>query len=156
MQIRRATESDAERISALIRALSGPFTVSPTGEGAESFFASIGEQAIRGYITANNFSYLLAETADTLTGVVAIRDRRHLYHLFVAQPFQGKGLGRKLWLAARQEALNAGHAGSFTVNSSLNAVPVYERFGFSPSGPKVEAHGVAFIPMQLVHCENGV
>ncbi len=149
MLIRPATSADARRISELIHALSGPFTVSPTGEGAALFFASITEQAIRSYILADNFSYLVAEAGNELAGVVAMRDNSHLYHLFVAPAFQGQGLGRRLWVTVREAAVAAGEAGHFTVNSSLNAVPVYGRFGFTPSGPKVETHGIAFLPMRL-------
>lgn len=154
MQIRNATEADAKRISELIHSLSGPFTVSPTGKGAELFFASITEQAIRSYLLADNFSYLVAESGSELAGVVAMRDKRHLYHLFVAQAFQGQGLSRSLWATVRKAALAAGSAGHFTVNSSLNAVPVYERLGFTPSAPKVETHGIAFLPMKLDAGEN--
>lgn len=39
--------------------------------------------------------------------------------------------------------------GEFTVNSSLYAVPVYERYGFIPAGLRVEVHGIAFVPMKL-------
>jgi predicted GNAT family N-acyltransferase len=35
------------------------------------------------------------------------------------------------------------------VNSSLNAVAVYERFGFVRSGQQVQTHGIAFVPMKL-------
>lgn len=155
MQIRSATEADAGRISGLIRSLSGPFMLSPDGSGAERFLESISEQAIRGYILATNFSYLVAEFEGELAGVVALRDNSHLYHLFVAPAHQGKGLGRSLWSVVRQAALQSGNSGRFTVNSSLNAVPVYARFGFVPTGPKVETHGVAFVPMQLVAGKNG-
>lgn len=155
MQIRSATDADAAQISSLIRSLSGTFILSPDGSGAEPFLDSITEQAVRGYISASNFSYLVAEIDDELVGVVALRDNSHLYHLFVAQAHQDKGRGRSLWLAVRQAALQAGNGGRFTVNSSLNAIPVYERFGFIPSGPKVEKDGVAFIPMQLLAGESG-
>jgi len=38
---------------------------------------------------------------------------------------------------------------AFTVNASLNAVPVYEAFGFVPSGSVTTAHGISFIPRWL-------
>jgi GNAT superfamily N-acetyltransferase len=154
MQVRSATEADAARISRLIHGLSGPFLLSPDGKGAEPFFESISEQAIRGYVSAGNFSYVVAEVEGALAGVVALRDNSHLYHLFVAQPHQGKGLGRSLWLKVKQAALQAGNGGRFTVNASLNAASFYERLGFSPVGPKVVSHGVAFLPMQLVVSES--
>lgn len=155
MQIRSATEADAAQISSLIRSLGGQMLVSPDGSGAEAFLDSIAEQAVRGYISACNFLYLVAEIEHELLGVVALRDNSHLYHLFVARAHQGKGLGRSLWLAVKQAALRAGNGGRFTVNSSLNAIPVYERFGFIPSGAKVEKHGVAFLPMLLVVGKDG-
>jgi len=155
MQVRSATEADAGRISSLILSLSGQFMISPDGAGTEPFLESISEHAIRGYVSATNFLYLVAEAEGELTGVIALRDNSHIYHLFVAQSHQGKGLGRSLWLLVKQAALRTGNSGRFTVNSSLNAVAVYERFGFIPIGPKVEKHGVAFMPMQLVVGENG-
>ena len=129
--------------------------LSPDGAGAEPFLESISEPAIRGYVSANNFLYLVAEDEGELAGVIALRDNSHIYHLFVALPHQRKGLGRSLWLLVKQAALQGGNGGRFTINSSLNAVPVYERFGFIPIGPKVEKHGVAFMPMQLVVSESG-
>lgn len=150
MQVRSATAADAKRISSLIRNLSGSLMHSPNGEGAELFLASVSEPAIGQCIAAENFLYLIAEVGSELAGVAALRDKRHLYHLFVAQAHQRKGIGRGLWLTVKAFALAAGNDGHFTVNSSLNAVLVYTRFGFAPSGAKVEKNGVTFLPMQWV------
>lgn len=49
----------------------------------------------------------------------------------------------------RDHALQSGNPGRFEVNSSLNAVPIYERFGFAIAAPKVERYGGAYIPMVL-------
>jgi GNAT superfamily N-acetyltransferase len=155
MRVDLATVSDAPRISALIRGLSKPFFVSPSGEGAEPFLAAIGETAIQGYVSADNFEYFVAEAQSQSAGVVALRDNSHLFHLFVAEPFQGRGLGSKLWQMVKARAIQAGNPGKFTVNSSLNALPVYEKFGFVANGPVVQTHGVAFQPMQLSHVHNG-
>jgi GNAT superfamily N-acetyltransferase len=149
MQIRRAVEADAAQISRLIHELSYLFALSPDGEDADQFFAATSQEAIRGNIIAKNFSCLVAEENNQLVGVAAIRDQRHLFHLFVAPVFQKRGLGRLLWSMVRDIALESGNAGEFTVNSSPNAVPVYERFGFTATGPRIEAYGVAFTPMKL-------
>ena len=154
MKIERAAIADAPRISALIGELSKPFLVSPSGEGAEPFFAAISESAIQGYVSASNFEYFLAESHGQLAGFVALRDNSHLFHLFVAEPFQGQGLGSKLWQMVKAQALQSGNPGRFTVNSSLNALPVYEKFGFVASGAVVQTHGVTFQPMQLSHAHN--
>ena len=154
MRVERAEVSDAPRISALIRELSKPFLASPTGEGAEPFFAAIGESAIQGYVSASNFEYFVAEAQGQLAGVVALRDGSHLFHLFVAEPFQGQGVGSRLWQMVKARAIQSGNPAKFTVNSSLNALPVYEKFGFIAVGPVVQTHGVAFQPMQLSQVHN--
>ncbi|MEY4562779.1 MAG: hypothetical protein RLZZ618_2056 [Pseudomonadota bacterium] len=146
----RATPAHVPGIGQLIRRLSRPFLLHPSGEGAERFLASVSDEAILGFVTAENFVYLVAEVDGRLAGVVAVRDRTHLFHLFVDLAFQKQGLGRALWQRELDAALHPGHLGKFTVNASLNAVPVYTRFGFVTQGPVVHANGVAFQPMQLM------
>ena len=150
MRIRRATPADAEAISALILGVSGYFTLHPDGVGAEEFLETISPDAIRGYLTSPDFAYRVAEDEGGLGGVVAVRENRHLYHLFVAPSGHRRGLARRLWTGAMEAALRAGNPGEFTVNSTPYAVPVYERFGFVPTGPRVETKGIAFVPMRLV------
>ena len=154
MRIRTATVEDATGISELISELSKPFLLSPSGEGSEPFFASVSEAAVRGYISANNFAYLVAESSGQLAGVVAMRDNGHLFELFIAEQFQRQGLGRRLWELVKANAIQSGNPGEFTVNSSLPAVPVYQRFGFVVQGPVVQAHGIAFQPMQWSRGQN--
>ena len=149
LQIERATPADAEAISRLIHGLSRAFTLDPSGQGAEGFLRSISAQAIAGYISAPNFAYFKGLLDGELAGVVAVRDASHLYHLFVDQRFQGRGLARALWAHARADAQAAGNQGWFTVNSTPVAVPVYERFGFRATGPRVEMNGITFVPMRL-------
>ena len=150
MKVERAAIADAARVSALVRELSRPFLMSPSGEGAASFLASISETAIRGYVSSGNFEYWIAEQERLLAGVVALRDNSHLFHLFVAKPFQRQGLGGQLWQMVKANAFQSGNPGRFTVNSSLGALPVYEKFGFTANGPVLQTHGVAFQPMQLI------
>ena len=147
MLIRPARLEDAVAISALIHSVTPFLTVNPDGAGAGEFLKTITPEAVRGYIAADNFVYQVAWAGDQLAGVVAMRDYRHLYHLFVAPEFQRQGLARRLWEHARSQAITARNDAGFTVNSSVFAVTVYERFGFKASSPKVEAHGVAFVPM---------
>ncbi len=150
MQVRLATIEDASQICALINDLSDPFFVTRGGEGAEMFIHSISETAIKGYVTAPNFCYQVAESEGQLVGVVAMRDNSHLYHLFITPVFQSRGMGRALWQLAKEQAVRAGNPRRFTVNSSLGAVPVYERFGFVAGESTVAKHGIAFQPMMLV------
>lgn len=147
MQIRLAIEDDAESISALIQGVAHCFTLSPDGVGAEAFLESIRPPAVASYIKAANFIYFAGFADGRLAGVVAVRDLSHLYHLFVATEFRKRGIARTLWNHAKHAAMLAGSTRIFTVNSTPNAVPVYERFGFRATGPRVEANGIAFVPM---------
>lgn len=76
-----------------------------------------------------------------------MRDQTHLFHFFVAESFQRQGLGRQLWQRARVNMPSA--AAGFTVNASLQAIPVYESFGFEKQGTVKMEHGVTFQPMRL-------
>lgn len=149
MDIRTATPEDAAAISALIKSLMHFFTTDPGGAGTEAFVRVIEPEAITGSITSPEFRCHVARDGKDLLGVVAVRDNTHLNYLFVARHAQGRGLGRRLWEHARREARKAGNPGRFTVNSTVFAVPIYERFGFKASGPLTEKDGIAFVPMTL-------
>ena len=95
------------------------------------------------------YAYLIAELEGQMVGLVAMRDQKHLFHLFVAPAHQRIGIARALWERARQLSLRAAPITEFTVNSSLNAVPVYSSFGFVPAGAVMQVHGIAFLPMRL-------
>lgn len=149
MKIERALTSDAEEISALITELSEPFFISPLRAGAEPFLASVSAQAERQYLSSSNFLFYVARADTKLAGFVALRDNSHLFHLFVAKPYQGKGLSKQLWNLVKLQAVQKGNQGVFTVNASLNAIPVYEKFGFITKGGVQQTHGIAFQAMQF-------
>lgn len=156
VNIRIATPEDAKAISTLIRSVAHYFTLHPEGVGAEAFFETISESAIDSYIRAPNFLYLAGFLNEKLVGTVAVRDNKHLYHLFVCSEYQDRGLARKLWNTAMTNAIDSGNPGEFTVNSTPYAVPIYATFGFEPTGPKVETKGIAFVPMKFRHRSPGI
>jgi predicted GNAT family N-acyltransferase len=61
----------------------------------------------------------------------------------------GQGIASTLWDIAKEAAASDGNTGRFTVNSSVNAVPIYERFGFVATGAVQVQNGIAFVPMEL-------
>jgi GNAT superfamily N-acetyltransferase len=146
--IRPATPADGPAIGALILDLLPFLTLHPQGLGAEKFIASIGAAAQQRYLGQPNFRYHVVSSHDGLLGVVALRDNAHLFHLFVRQALHGRGLGRQLWELARDEAIALGNPGSFTVNASDHAAPMYRKLGFEPAAPRVEHDGIAYLPMR--------
>lgn len=147
--IRLASESDSEAISQLTRGLSERFIAHEfSEEGRMNLLSSMTTELTRQRIR-DGFRYHVYEEDGALLGVAATRDNAHLYHLFVAEPAQRRGLARRLYEAARQACLDAGGPKSFTVNASRFAAPMYERFGFVRESEEINKGGVIFIPMVL-------
>lgn len=145
LTIRPATLADAPAISALICDLLPYLTVAADGSGAEAFVRTLQAPAIAACLADSRYRYQLGWLDGALAGVVAVRDTSHLFHLFVARALHGQGLGRQLWQAARAGAPDGT---CFTVNSSVFALPMYQRFGFVAQGPVAEHDGIAYIPMR--------
>jgi len=148
MEILPATVEHAGMISDLIRSFDAEVAIQPGLSGIEPYIASTSAEAEAGYIASSRYVYRVALRDSRLLGVVAVRDRTHLFHLFVAREAQRRGIGRKLWQAALSAVAPSGIAKVFTVNSTVLALSFYEHLGFSSTGSKVEAHGICFIPMQ--------
>jgi len=147
--IREADIDDSDPISRLVSVLTEKFIVSDfTDKGRENLLDSMTPAAIAKYIRSG-YRYHVAEDEDKIVGIVAIRENSHLYHLFVAESHQGRGLAKALWKKAMNEALCLGNPGEFTVSSSLNAQPVYEHLGFVAQSKPITKHGVSYTPMKL-------
>jgi GNAT superfamily N-acetyltransferase len=146
MLMRKAERGDAGAISALIHDLMPFMTLAPDGAGAEQFMLSMAAGAIERYVTGEEYQYWTGWLDGGLAGVVALRHGTHLFHLYVARRHHGQGHARQLWDTARA-ALPAGQA--MTVNASVYAVPMYRHFGFAATGPRIEQHGIAYVPMRL-------
>lgn len=149
LMIRTARETDAPSIAELVQSLAHYFLPSPAIAGAEAFLSSLSQAAISRYIAAPNYSYLVGFIDNSLVGVAALRDQKHIYHLFVHPDFHRQGIAQKLWLHLKDEAMAASNPGLFTVNASLYAVPVYSQFGFVPTSESETKNDVQFQPMQL-------
>ena len=145
--IRPMTDADIPSVASLLESLAREHITHEFPPQAQArFLANNNEDRIRAFV-AHGFRYHVTESRGRIVGFVGVRDNKHLYHLFVANDFQRRGLGRRLWAVAREECIAAGNSGSFTVNSSNNAVAVYERLGFARSGPARNHGGVLYNPM---------
>jgi ribosomal protein S18 acetylase RimI-like enzyme len=147
ISIRRVRPGDVPVIAALLEQLARRYiTAEFTRSAEENFLKSNDEASIRAFI-ASGFEYWVAERCDAIIGFVGVRDHSHLYHLFVAEAEQNRGVARALWQVAERACRLAGNPGRFTVNSSNNAVGVYESFGFVRAGQTQDSGGVLFNPM---------
>jgi ribosomal protein S18 acetylase RimI-like enzyme len=147
--IRPLQTSDIPAVAQLLRDLAEKSIVHEfSSDARDLFLAKNDESAIRNFV-ADGFRYHVAVLDGTLVGFVGVRSNCHLYHLFVAEALQRRGIGRRLWEIAATECRKEGNPGAFTVNSSNNAIPIYERFGFKRTAPTQNNNGVLFNPMEL-------
>jgi GNAT superfamily N-acetyltransferase len=132
-----------------MRALSDEFIVHECTPDAAAFFANENsEDGIRGFVNAG-MAYYVAEKDDGLAGFIALRDNKHVFHMFVDKAQHRQGIAGALWQTARAAALAAGNPGQFTVNASNYALPVYEKMGFVRTAEMQCKNGIYFNPMQL-------
>ncbi|SFC06617.1 Acetyltransferase (GNAT) domain-containing protein [Pseudoalteromonas denitrificans DSM 6059] len=109
---------------------------------------SMSVESIQRYIDTN-YQYLVCEDQSKIMAVIAIRDNSHLFHLFVSDTYQGKGLAKRLWLLAANNSITQGNTGYFTVNSALNAQKIYLKLGFTPVSEVRIRKGIKDIPMEI-------
>jgi ribosomal protein S18 acetylase RimI-like enzyme len=147
MKFRVATTTDAHSISGLIQRLSQSFVLNPDGAGAEQFWAAVSPASVAACIDSPGYQFIVAINNATLVAVMAMRDEQHIHYLFVAPDVQRQGLANKLLSMLKNGALHGRSTRTFTVNSSLPAVRVYQRFGFTVDGSVVINHGISFQPM---------
>ncbi|MDP9902949.1 GNAT family N-acetyltransferase [Variovorax ginsengisoli] len=153
MRIRNATLDDAPAVSALILSLAHHFLLRDDGSGAEGFLLSLEPEGIARNIGAPELDYYVGTAAGQLMGVVAVRDRTHLFHLFVGQPFQRGGVARALWSHVKKGYGWPSASVATTVNSTPSAVSFMSAWGFTRSGARVETKGIAYVPMRLAQNE---
>jgi len=147
--VRAATPYDAAEISRLAKLLTHKFIASDcTDDGLKRLLETLRPEIIRANLE-RGYRYHVAESHGDVVGAIGVRDNRHLYHLYVAEAFQGRGVARALWASARAACLAAGNPGQFTVNAASAARAVYERFGFVAQSEPVTKNGVTALPMQL-------
>jgi GNAT superfamily N-acetyltransferase len=148
MLIRPLDPDDIPAAAALLRQAALEFILpESTPEGAAHFLAENGEAGLRARLAAG-FVYHVAVVDGALAGFIGIRERSHVFHLFVDRRWHRRGIARRLWETGRDAALGSGHVGAFTVNASNHAVPFYEALGFVRTAP-VQVAQVLYNPMRL-------
>jgi GNAT superfamily N-acetyltransferase len=74
-------------------------------------------------------------------GIILVKKYWNLQLLFVAPPYQRRGIGRDLVHAVLPECRAKSPKSKLMVNSSTAAVPFYTKLGFSQTGPGADRPG---------------
>jgi len=151
MLTRPIEDADIPAAAALLRRAAEEFILhESTPQDATAFLVGQGEAALRSRI-ASGYVYHVALIDGELAGFVGVRERSHVYSLYVDKRYQRRGIGRALWETARAAALDGAsdHPGVFTVNASNYAVPSYLALGFERTAP-MQVSTVRYNPMRFV------
>ena len=150
MVVRQAILKDSVAISELISRLTVKYVL-PSCESKvhHILLNSMSSKQLRNNLQ-NGYYYLLAENANKqLIGVAGLKDYSHLYHLFVCDNHQGRGIAKTLWQTIKRDAERINNTKQFTVNSAITAESVYLSFGFKRLSGIRNRDGMVDIPMTL-------
>ena len=143
-------EDEAEEVCRFVNAVFDR-SVAPlyTVKGRRKFMDYAEPKAMAARVRSDHF-VLLAEEGGRIAGMIEMRDHRHVSLFFVEPHRQGLGLGGEL-LRRALEICRSADPGvrEVTVNSSPNAIAVYERMGFKATGREQTISGVRSTPMRL-------
>lgn len=145
MHMRPAEIADFPVIADMLHALALKFIVpGMTTEAASMFLRANDEQALLAYRDGGHVTSV-AVIDDQIAGFIAVRPPSHVFHLFVAQQWQRRGVARALW----EHVVKQARVGTvtYTVNASPYAVPAYLALGYQCSGPPACHQGVSYQPM---------
>lgn len=149
MDIRKAVESDAEKIHLLISAVVPSCQQDFGPKGLANFLAPNTSEKILERIQDEQYFSLLCEIENRLVGIISIKNYDVISQLFIHPDYQGKGIATNLWQEAFSIIKQNSQPAEITVRSSSMGVPVYESFGFKLSGKAGISGDIKYFPMTL-------
>jgi ribosomal protein S18 acetylase RimI-like enzyme len=123
-------------------------------EGVREFLRYAEPGAMLNRVLGGDHFILVAVAHERIVGMIEMRECYHICLCFVDRAYQARGIGRSLWSRALDTCVQR-RPGlcEVDVNSSLFAVPFYERLGFRTTGPEQVNGGIRFVPMNMVLCD---
>jgi GNAT superfamily N-acetyltransferase len=145
MNIRQAIEKDVTRVRNLVSSLSHFYLKDKTIELPTWFSDTRTDSAFLFRFQNVEFTNFVCELEGEIVGYISFKGNSHLYHLFVAETHQGKGLSKRLWAHAITYCISD----RYSLRSSIYAIPVYQKLGFRTVGDAGEKDGIGFQSMEL-------
>jgi len=146
VHIRPACLSDTAAISELMLSLVKEFISHEySKEGEQIMLNSMSKTAIENNLN-QGFEYFVAQKssqAQQIIGVLAIKNKNHIFHLFVDKKYHRQHIAQQLW----QHYLGLENMTHCSVNSSRFAIGFYQSIGFKATDEVYEKQGVTCYPM---------
>jgi len=148
LRIRLGHPEDARAASSLARRVVRRWILPDQPHDAgQALLQRLGTRALRERMQGGQ-RFHLAWLGEALVGIAAMRDDSHLVHFFVGTRYQGRGIARRLWQQAMEDAVRRAGTRRFTLNATRCALPVYRHFGFVATGAEaLTPAGIRATPM---------
>ncbi|MDX1343691.1 MAG: GNAT family N-acetyltransferase [Reinekea sp.] len=143
MTIEDAKQHHLSAIKALVESLAHYYLEDTMAPLPEWFSNTLTEQSFEDRLNNPDYHNWVYRSGNEVLGYIAMKNDGHLYHLFVAEHAQGRGIARQLW----EHVCKLVPQQTYTLRSSLYAVPVYRKFGFIETGAAGFKDGIGFQPM---------
>ncbi len=144
IEFRPALVDEAPAISALVLEVFEAFVAPHYGaEGRVTFGHEAAPEAMAARLADGRTALVACTSADgNLVGYFEV-EKNHIRELFVAGPYQHRGIAWDLLAVAFQGREEA----EITVNAAPGSVEAYAGLGFRPAGRRATINGLTFLPM---------
>jgi len=148
IEFRPALVDEAPAISALVLEVFEAFVAPHYGaQGRVTFGREAAPEAMAARLAARlaegrTALFACAAGSCGLVGYIEV-EKSHIRELFVAGPYQRRGIARALLARAFDDNEEA----EITVNAAPGSLDAYGGLGFGPAGPRATINGLIFFPM---------
>lgn|GEM_PF-304919 len=137
--IRRVKIEDALELSELVISL-----LDYLFEEIPSWFKEdVNKQSFEKRILDSNYLHHIYVKDKKIVGLITIKDKNHLFHLFVDSSYHKKGIAKKLFESIKSNM----DVNGMNVNASIYAIPMYKALGFKKCGEKNRYKELEYQPM---------
>lgn len=139
-----------EQLSEFIREIFDEFIAADfSEEGVLEFYKYISPEKMKER-HRNHFFLFAVDNNDQLSGLMEIRDNKHIALMFIKKEMQRKGIGKKLLSAAIEKCRKENPSlEKITVHSGANSLEAYKGMGFLETDQEKVSHGIRYTPMEL-------
>ncbi len=140
MTIRVATKNDVADIRRLVVSLAHYYLMDKQNALPDWFESTLTAIDFDRRIESPEYSTFECELEEAIVSYI---ENKADNHLFVSEQQQGKGVARTLWQHAKSVCVS----NTYTLRSSLYAIPAYKRLCFVEPDVITEKDGIYFQPM---------
>lgn len=149
IQIRRANIYDWDEAIALAWKTFLKFEAKDYGqEGIDSFRDFLTDALLHRMFIKGEYPVFIALDGGKQTGMISLRNKKHISLLFVEERHHHCGIGKALIKSVEHYIRNEFQERTITVNAAPYAIGFYHQIGFEDVAPQLSKDGITYTPME--------